>query len=323
MSTTTTGNLTEFLPQWWDARLAENLFPHLLLFNFGERRRVPRASGNSIKIPRPQRKNVVGAAPAQGTALLASALSAQTVSGTMTKFAGAYEFSDLILMTGLSDSVEMAVRLLAKDLGREMDDHIRDQLSGSQAVEVDSGGETTVGSASANVFTGDIITQKTIARAVAELDAENNSRWPGSIYPAIIHPLQQYDLFTNLSANAWVQINQGSTDRALSMLYEGALGDLYGGRIWTSTNSVSKLNTGFSTVASGYRSFMIAPQAYFVTDVDSDLGTAETIVKPLGSAGSADPDNSLATVAAKVFFTAIPAAYGSENRLVRMYSSNV
>jgi len=70
---------------------------------------------------------------------------------------------------------------------------------------------------------------------------------------------------------------------------------------------------------------VFAPEAYYVTEI-SDM-TAKTYVKGLGSGGTFDPANTVATVAAKVFFTAIPSAWAdtngtasSEVRMVRIHA---
>jgi hypothetical protein len=86
----------------------------------------------------------------------------------------------------------------------------------------------------------------------------------------------------------------------------------------TSTGSAAA-GLGLSSGTSGAMSFVFAPEAYYVTEI-SDM-TAKTFIKQLGSGGTFDPVNTVATVGAKVFFTAIPATYATtEARMVRIIS---
>lgn len=312
-----------FLPNYWDAVLGENLYPNLTFYAFGTKRQIPRNFGLTIKIPRFKKKSgVVGVwnTASEGNAVLGtvgtSRATSEFVSGTLKQFIGVYRHSDLVVMTALSDVVNLSLKDIARDLALQMDTHIRDQISGTG---------TAIKLAAASVATANIIKASSFLKAAALLDGNNNPRPAGGAYPAVIHPFQQADLQGQLTGNAWIEINKFKGDMEPEMLYRGELGRLFGCAITTSTNvnrvlGASSLKFNLSAGASGYQDYVFAPESYYVTEI-SDM-TAKTYVKQLGSAGTFDPVNTVATVGAKVFFTAIPATWlnssGSANSEVRM-----
>lgn len=308
-TTTQTGTLAaaQFIPKYWDTVLGENLYPNLYMYQFGTKRTVPRNFGKTIFIPRLKKQNIVGLiSEYSGTVIGTSGVCGNFISGTMLQFAGAYRHSDLVVMTALSDIVELSLIDIARDIARKMDRVIRNAISGTGVLL--SGTKV-----STNVF--NIFKPANIIDAVVTLDGADNPRPPDNHYPTIIHPYTTYDLQTNLSGGSWLDVIKytvGNVNRA----YIGEIGRLYGARFVTSTNLRRKA-LSVSSTASGTMGFMFAPDAYYVTEI-SEL-TAKTYVKQLGSAGAADPVNQFATVGAKVFFGVVPASWTStEYRMVRL-----
>ena len=309
-----------FIPDYWDTMLGENLYPNLYLYQFGMKRRIPKNFGFSIKIPRLAKQNIVGLVQgaSEGIVINTSPLSGQFVSGTLRQFAGAYRHSDIVIMTALSDVIELSIRDIARDIAKRMDTHVRDQLSaGGQFV----GGS---GQATGSVKTTSILKGSDILKAAVLLDSKDNPRPADGHYPMVTHPLALYDLQSSLTGNSWLEVNKQTGSTALENLYRGEWGRFFGTRLVTSTNTKRLVGAvgGMSAGTSGYQSFMFAPEAYYVTEIN-DM-TAKTFVKQLGSAGTADPVNQVSTVGAKVFFTAIRADWGSERRYARIaHGSNV
>ena len=313
MTISTRTSFNDFLPYFFDTKLGSNLFANLLLYHFGVKRAVPANFGDTIRIPRPKRTNIIGAAPAEGTLLTLSQLSGESVSGQLKKFAGAYGVSDLVVLTAMSDVVQIHVDMLGRDIAQAMDDHIQNQLSAT-TVQYTVG--PSPGYLSQNLRSGAKLTATQILRAVNLLEEMNNPRPDIGFFPLIIRPAAAYDIQSRVSGNAWVAINQYATDATVAHLYKAAIGDLYGARIFKSTR-MKKYLTGLSAGVSGYRSLLLGPEAFYITEISE--AAAQVIVKPLGAGGTYDPDNSIGTVAAKVFFTAIPAAFNStEKRMARL-----
>ena len=223
----------------------------------------------------------------------------------MIQYAGAYKHSDVLMMTALSDVVELSLIDISRDIARRMDRSIRNALSATG---------TVISSAAAVGASG--LKPANIIRAVVTLDAGDNPRPADNHYPTIIHPKTSYDIQTNLSGGAWLDVIKYTNN--VERAYVGEIGRLYGARFVTSNNIRRRSLSG---TVSGTESYMLAPNAYYVTEINEM--TARTYVKQLGSAGTADPVNQIATVGAKVFFGVIPVNWTStEYRIVRMKFAN-
>ena len=308
-----------FLPTYWDAVLGENLYPNLTLYAYGTKRQIPRQFGLSIKIPRLRKRSGVVTlwhSASEGNAILGSvptcAAQSEFVSGTLKQFIGVYRHSDIVIMTALSDIIDLSLKDIARDLALQMDTHIRDNTSGSGKTVWASGVSNGAASITA-------IRASNFLKAAAILDGSNNPRPAGGHYPAVIHPFQQFDLQSQLTGNSWLEINKYKGNEEPENLYRAELGRLFGCVLTTSTNVARVFKTGttplpagkrfgaVNSAVSGWFAPVLAPEAYYVTEMN-DM-TAKTFVKQLGSAGAFDPVNTVATVGAKVFFTAIPADY--------------
>lgn len=309
-----------FMPSYWDSVLGENLYPNLYMYQFGTKRQIPRNFGIDIKIPRTTKRALVTEITSanEGTVIGTSPLSSQFISGTLKQFAGAYRHSDVVIMTALSDVVELSIRDISRDLAKKMDTHVRDTLSAKGTFVGGSGV-----SVSEDIKTTSILKSSDLLKAAVLLEDADNPRPPDGHFPIITHPLAIFDLQSSLTGNSWLEVNKYGSEGTVSNLYRGEVGRIFGARVVTSTN-VKRLVAGLSAgaAASGYRSMMFAPDAYYVTEV-SDM-TAKTFVKQLGSAGALDPVNQVASVGAKVMFTAIAADWGDERRMIRLiHGSNV
>ncbi len=286
------------LPKYWDALLLDNLYPQLYMYQFGEKRKIPQGSGTTFYIPRWRKQNIVYEQSENSAVVATCGMSAQFLSGTLKQFAGAYQHTDIVAMTALSSIVEGALREISKDIANKIDTHIRSQTSAAGGFV----GGGAAGAISSSVGSTDTILPRNIIQAEVTLDAANAFRFPDGNYAGMIHPAQVYDLQTNQSAGAWVDINKytGSVEN----IYRGEIGRMYGVRFITTTNVKKRpiSDSAFSAIASysahnsGYQALIVSPGAYHVVEIDG--GMAQTFVKGLGSAGTADPVNQLSTVGA-------------------------
>jgi N4-gp56 family major capsid protein len=317
------------IPSYWDAVFAESLYPSLFMYQFGAKRRIPPNFGITIKITRLKRQTgtvALRSSASYGIPFLTSelkALCAQFVSGTLAKYNGVYGNSDIALLTTLGDVTEFAIRDISRDLALQMDTATRTALSGISNGAWLGGSSAVYGS----VLQTSVLKVSDIIRGVTKLRAANNPRWPDGNFPLLVHPVVTYNIKQTLStghAGAWTDLHKYGTDQMIENTYRGEIGRLYGARLVETTN-VKRLDAvnGVSVGHSGYQNLLLAPEAYYVCEMDQMTG--RVIVKGLGSAGALDADNSLATVAAKVFFapirgfqSATPNVTGSECRYVRI-----
>jgi N4-gp56 family major capsid protein len=286
------------LPKFWDDTLLDNLYPQLYFYQFGEKRKVDRNSGTTFYIPRWKKEANVPFATTEGAIIGACPASAQFLSGTLKQFGGAHKHSDIVVMTSLSSVIEGSLRELSKALAKTVDTHIRNQLSAAA-------GSTFIGSKSAansqTVRAASTIAPSDIIESEVTLDVNDNYRFPDGFYAGVIGPKTVYDIQVNLTGNSWLELNKYTNN--VENVYRGEVGRMFGVRFITSSN-IKRVSSGLSTTAtSADTNHVIAPGAYHVVELDGM--NAQTFVKGLGSAGTADPINQNATVGAKVFFQAV------------------
>lgn len=326
---TTQAAFAALMPNYWDRLLGDNLRPNLYLYDLGEKRKLPANFGTTIKIPRivkqPTASPVIWQSVTEGAATSTCPLSAEFVSGTLVKFRGAYKHSDLVIMTALSDVVQLSLENISYDLARVMDLHVRNQISNAGlALGANLGVKGTAASGSVN--TTDYLKPLDLVRIETELETANNPRYPGTNkYAAVIHPRTKYSVISQTSSTfaGWIDVNKYNN---AEKIFNGEIGSLMGFKFITSTNIKTSTAT-LSVAGTSYsKSLFIAPRAYYVTEL-SEM-SARTFLKQLGSAGAADPTNDFATVGAKVFFTAIPGGNrfsstnsSTEYRMVRLWNA--
>jgi N4-gp56 family major capsid protein len=303
-------SFTTFIPSFYDSVFGEALYPNLYFYGVGAKRKVPLQMGTTIKIARLRRQT--GIVTLQGPSGIADVLPGATnpgklcsqfVSGVLQKFAGWYANSDLVMLTSQGDVTQLALRDIARDLAFQMDSRCRLKLSAE-------GFGQFAGGTSGSVKSNTALKISDIVQSVINLQRFNNPRPGDGAFPVLTHPVTMFDLQipSTLSSGyggAWVDVNKYASEGSVENIYRGEVGRAYGARFVTTTN-VKKLigQRGMcATVGSGLQTYVLAPESFYV--VESDGMTARTIVKGLGTGGTFDPDNSLATVAAKVYFEAI------------------
>ena len=133
------------------------------------------------------------------------------------------------------------------------------------------------------------LTVDTIKRVVAILKKCNAPRIDGQNYVAIIHPYATYDL---TSDPAWLEAHKYA---APDEIFDGEIGKIAGVR-FVETSEAKIYDGGvFGTIVLG-------ANAYGVTEVTG--GGLRTIIKQLGSAGTADPLDQRSSVGWKATKTA-------------------
>ena len=132
------------------------------------------------------------------------------------------------------------------------------------------------------------LTVDVIKRAVAIMKKCNAPKINGD-YVAIIHPFVAYDL---MSDPAWVEAHKYTTSENI---YEGEIGKIAGVRFVESSEAKVYEGGVFGTL-------LIANGAYGITEITG--GGLQTIIKQLGSAGTADPLNQRSSIGWKAIKTA-------------------
>ncbi len=291
-TTTQTGSgqeLSHEMKVFYSDYLLDMAEPKLVHDQFGQKRPIPKNGGKTIEFRKYSPLPKLTTALNEGVTPNGQKLDVSIVTATVAQYGGYVELSDVLLLTAIDNNLVQATKLLGSQAGRTLDTITRETLvSGNNIVYSHGKGDRTALTAS------DILTVDDIKKAVRALKVMNAEPINGD-YVAIIHPDCTYDLTNDPDWKAPHQYKDTTE------LYSGEIGKIAGCRFVETTEAKKFINAG----ASGrdvYATLVIADNAYGVTEVSG--GGLEHIVKPLGSAGAADPLNQRATAGWKAIKTA-------------------
>jgi N4-gp56 family major capsid protein len=322
--TQTSTSITALIPAYYDRLLLDNLYPDLYLYQFGMKKQIPRNFGKQVTFTRYFKAGSTNPplpfALTEGTPVGLSALSATSITATLSGYGEAIGVSDLIVMTGISDVVRGAVYELSKGAALKIDNKTRQVISATGALLP---ARNSAGTASASTATTSTLQGRDIYRAAAKLRQSDARTWPDGYYAGVMHPRVALDVRSESSTTtpgAWIEVNKYAATETVGMIYRGEVGRIGGVRVVESSNAKQMMGasggtTQISAGASGFLTLVIAPGAY--GEVELDGMAASVYVHQVGSAGSADPINQRGSVGVKVYFA--PVALEAA-RMVRLSS---
>lgn len=307
-SNSTGNNLSAEMKTFYDKVLLREAGPKLVHDQFGQKRDIPKGNGKTIEFRKFNQLPKALTALTEGVTPDGGALDVTSLTATVAQYGYFLRISDVLDLTAIDNVIVEATQLLGSQAGVTMDTVVRNQLVAGNNVlfcpTVASGTETAV-TQRKNMNTTSQLTVKMIQKAVTLLKNNNVPDFNGD-YVAIIHPSVAYDLKRDPE---WVNAHQYAQPENL---FTGEIGKIAGVRFVETTeakvwnDSDCPVKTAASSDPAVYYSvfatLVLGKNAYGVTEVTG--GGLETIVKPKGSAGTADPLDQRSTVGWKGIRTA-------------------
>lgn len=292
---TTDSGLSAENKTFYDRTLLESAKPNLVHSQFGQKRPIPKNGGKKIEFRR------YGALPKALTPLTEGVtpdgrkLTVTAVEAEVHEYGDYVALSDVLDLTAIDNNVLEATKAIGNQAGLTLDTITRNILQAGTNVQycpkVGASGTTAVTSR-ADIDATCKLTVDEIKKAVATLKANNVPKISGS-YVAIIHPYAAYDL---MSDPAWEDMHKYTS---AENMYEGEIGRIAGVRFVESSEA---LIVKTSTNPAVFCTLVLGENAYGITEVTG--GGLKTIIKQLGSAGTADPLDQRSTVGWKAMQTA-------------------
>lgn len=292
---TTDSGLSAENKTFYDRTLLESAKPNLIHSQFGQKRPIPKNGGKKIEFRR------YGALPKALTPLTEGVtpdgrkLTVTSIEAEVHQYGDYVALSDVLDLTAIDNNVLEATKAIGNQAGLTLDTITRNILQAGTNVQycpkVGASGTTAVTSR-ADIDATCKLTVDEIKKAVATLKANNVPKISGS-YVAIIHPYAAYDL---MSDPAWEEMHKYTTS---DNMYEGEIGRIAGVRFVESSEA---LIVKTSTNPAVFCTLVLGENAYGITEVTG--GGLKTIIKQLGSAGTADPLDQRSTVGWKAMQTA-------------------
>lgn len=292
---TTDSGLSAENKTFYDRTLLESAKPNLIHSQFGQKRPIPKNGGKKIEFRR------YGALPKALTPLTEGVtpdgrkLTVTAVEAEVHQYGDYVALSDVLDLTAIDNNVLEATKAIGNQAGLTLDTITRNILQAGTNVQycpkVGASGTTAVTSR-ADIDATCKLTVDEIKKAVATLKANNVPKISGS-YVAIIHPYAAYDL---MSDPKWEEMHKYTS---AENMYEGEIGRIAGVRFVESSEA---LIVKTSTNPAVFCTLVLGENAYGITEVTG--GGLKTIIKQLGSAGTADPLDQRSTVGWKAMQTA-------------------
>lgn len=285
---TTTGTIAREVNNFYDRSLLERATPSLVHNRFAQVRDIPRNSGtNVIKFRRYGSLTATTTALTEGVTPAGSSLSVTDLVATVLQYGDYVTLSDVVLMETYDPILTETSEILGEQAGDSLDQLCRNVLVAgasaqyaSTAINVD-----TVGAAMK-------FDRDECKEAVRTLRNNNAKPVTSMINPStgynttplnrafigIVHPYTTYDLD---DATGWIPVEKYPNK---SDVMPDEIGSLAGVRFIESTNAYTVAGTLVTTV---YGTLIFGQNAYAQTRISGEA--LKNIVKPLGSAGTADP----------------------------------
>lgn len=280
-TTTATGMAVE-MKTFYDRTLIENAEPELVHDQWAQTRDIPKNGGKTIEFRKYDQLPKALTPLTEGVTPEGQEMKVTKLEATVKQYGGFVALSDLLILTAIDNNIVEASELIGSQAGRTLDTISREVMNAGTNVQYAEGQVT-----SRAAITSDMkLTVKAVKMAVRFLKKQNAKRINGYFY-GIINPDCSFDLTED---EKFVEVVKYKTPEKI---YNGEIGAIEGVRFVETTEA--KIFTGAG--ASGidvYSTLILAANAYATTKIKG--GGLETIIKQLGSAGTADPLDQRATV---------------------------
>lgn len=301
VNVTTDSTLSAENKTFYDRALVEEAGPNLIHGQFGQKRPIPKNGGKRIQfrryasLPKALKPLTEGVTP-EGRKLSATAVEAE-----VNQYGDFVCLSDVLDLTAIDNNVLEATKAVGRQAGLTLDTITRNVLQSGTNVfycpKVGANGVQIPVTDRSGLDKTCTLTVDVVKKVAAMLKAANAPKIDGD-YVCILHPYVAYDI---MSDPRWEEMHKYTTPENM---YQGEIGRIAGVRfVETSEAAVYKgTENSCPTGLAVFGCLFIAQGAYGVTEVTG--GGLQTIIKQLGSAGTADPLDQRSTVGWKALQTA-------------------
>lgn len=306
MAQTTVTQVPHAINNFYSRVMLERAVPNLVHALFGQVKDIPRNNSNVIKFRRYGALAVATTALTEGTTPSSTQLSITDITATVAQYGAYVELSDWLQITTPDPILTETAEVLGEQAGQTMDIIIRDVLvAGTNVQYADAVAGRSSVAASNKIDTADIrkvvrtlknANAKRITRMVSA-DTGYNTTPVDEAFVAIVHPNTTYDL-KGLTEFVPIEKYAGMLKQRLP----GEVGKVDEVRFVESTHAKVFTGAGDSSI-DVYATLFFGMDAYGVSHIGGE--SLKNIVKPLGSAGTADPLDQRSTSGWKATLVAV------------------
>jgi N4-gp56 family major capsid protein len=305
MSTTTRTQITKENTEFYSRVMLYRAVPLFLHTKFAQVRDIPRNGGtNVIKFRRYGNLTAATTALSEGVTPTGSQLSITDVSATVAQYGDFVTLTDRVSYETKDPILTETAEILGDQAGDTLDQLCRDVLAAGTVVDYESTATDRDEVTAAMKLT--VTTIKLAVRTLKNAKARKVTRMinastgiatepVNAAYIGIVHPNTTYDLKGD---SAFVSVEKYAS--TVSVM-EGEIGKVDEVRFIETTNAKVFTGAGFGGV-DVYATIIMGMDAYGITRISGE--SLRNIVKPLGSAGTADPLDQRTTSGWKSTFVA-------------------
>lgn len=282
---------------FYEKTLLMRLLPQLNFYKDAMKKKLPKNQGRTMNFRKFNSLTAPGSSLTEGVTPDGNNLNVTTVNAVVAQEGDYVVISDLIQMTGIDPVLTETSEILGEEAAEVVDTRIQTAISTGTNVFFAGGAESRAGLETAEKK---YLEADDIKKIVRKLKNANAKRFPDGFYHMQIDPDIAYDL---MSDSAWVDVTKYSQPEKME---KGELGRMHGMKFYETTNlNIVKSSETEATQIDVHLAYAYGKDAYACVDLEGGAGKPEIIVKPNGSAGSADPLNQRASAGWKNCFTSV------------------
>ena len=306
MAATTTTQIPAEVNNFYDRTLLYRAIPLFVHTKWAQVRDIPRKVGTlTIKFRRYGNLTAATTPLSEGITPTGSQLSVTDITATVAQYGDFITVTDVLDFSSQDPVLMDAAEILGDQMGDTLDQLTRDILAAGTNVYFGGSGHTLT----SQVAAGEIITTTLILKVVRLLKNNKARRMTKMVnattgygtsplnasYIGICHPNVSYDL---KAMTGWVGVEKYASTASVM---EGEIGKYDEVRFVETTNA-KVFTAGGASGIDVYATLIFGSDAYGTTRISGEA--VKNIVKPLGSAGAADPLDQRATSGWKATFVA-------------------
>ena len=282
---TASSALSAGMQTYYNRELLRTFEPNLVHLQFGDEHRMPPHSGLVMNMRKLIPLETNTKALSEGDPGESVMLAETEVTVQLQQYGEYARCTDKLDLTHLDMDIMRRTKLFGDAGARSIDAVVREELAKCANV-IYAGGKAS----RAELTAADKLTSRELRKAVKTLK-KNHAQTFGGYFVAIIGPDTMYDLQED---EAFVKVSQYQDKENI---YTGEVGRLFGVRLVETTEA--KIFEGTGADGADVASVIVLGQyAYGVTSLKG--AKPRVIVKPAGSAGTADPLDQISTVGWKM-----------------------
>ena len=298
-SITTTANLPPAVREYYDRMLLMTAFPYLIHTKYAQRRNLPEKSGNTVVFRRYTKLDTVPMPLTDGITPPGAPLSVTDIKAEVQFYGNFVTITNQVQLTVEDRVLQEASELLAQNMGQTLDQVTRDVLlSCPSTYQCTEGGNDQTPT---NLSDADF-------QAIVQVLLSNDARMVNKGYTAT----GQFST-TAIRPSFWCYMDTGLIDDLEDLSTFTSTSNYPGSQLagiqdaeWGSVNNIKIFVSSVGAVSSATVPVYTLPiggqEAYGIVNLGSPGG--KMYVKPLGSAGSADPLDQRASVGWSLPFAA-------------------